>query len=175
MMYKRFTIEAYPGITGWFCRYWPVENDSAESGQTTIEHEDRPTAIQAAKAQIDNLITMQKLSEMAEQPAPALADPLDTAFNHLYAGQFNEGSALALFDIAQSLRRLAPRDNGQGGPVRNPPPGAVAALLAAIDSAMLEMENLGNRNDPMEKLTMYRKLVHGIIKPGLDELLKASK
>lgn len=73
MMYKRYEIVAYPGINGFFCRYWPVENDSAQSGQTTIEHQDRHAAIQAAKADIDQ-VACSEASQGQGQGGPVI-DP----------------------------------------------------------------------------------------------------
>lgn len=179
MLHKGYAIVVHSGLLGWYCRYWPLDKVDQASGipmmeyQTPVGREDRQLAIRDAFGAIDHIIRSES------QPTP---DPLARSFDHLFNGQVDEGSALAIYDIAQSLRRLADiadpgQPSGQGAPWLNPPPGAVliAKLLDDIALAITGMESHKLANDLAFQVGSYKALITAAIVPKLREILESLK
>jgi hypothetical protein len=182
MMYKNYAIVVHSGLLGWYCRYWRIDKVDPNSGiplmeyQTPVGREIRQLAINDAVSAVDFII---RNENQAGQASP---DPLDVAYNRLSADQFDEGSALALYDIACSLRRMTrltavAGSQGQGGPVRNPPPGAVviARLLDDITRALTGMESHELASDLAFQVDSYKALITAAIVPKLREILESLK
>lgn len=182
MMYKNYAIVVHSGLLGWYCRYWPIDKVDQNSGiplmeyQTPVGREDRQLAIRDAIWAIDHIA---KHENVVGQAGP---DPLARSFDHLFAGQFDEGSALAIYDIAQSLRRIADQadpgqPSGQGAPWLNPPPGAVALanLLDDITRALMGIDSHELARDLAFQVGSYKALITAAIVPKLREILESLK